>query len=1157
MKRNRMQNSLLLRYGFCIFIIFLILWFQGYETVMAGTTHTITLADGSQVICTASNDAIYYVTFTKEGELKIVGKHTASSSTIAYQTVGFTFTSKPANGKITAYMGSGKQYYSLRYDGNPGKYVTDVRKDDYIETTYTFPKHIIDQVLREFGYTEEDLSKRGVTIYLSNIFRVIRKTGYSYVYDDNMVHFDCNAMRAARAWSASTMEKIPHYYDMQINLRKQGFEYQILGVDENNKVVSILEDNIPAVQNNRYTVTYPKEIKKGEKIFVFAERYSISYNNGVDQPKFQLWPSKAENKIPFVYQEAANAKVKLLYKIKEKEEGKEEGKEEEKEEGKEEEKEDGKEDGKEEENENEEEIPFVLPDIRPENEEWIEEKLGEAKVEGVLLAEEKGRERYDIDQGIPSSEKLYANVRASEYLLGYRFAKRTGVKEYPVKVKKRYHLEWKEKIEADKPGGKVQYEEKRKTIEVIKTEVLKRSYAYWEIEYLDWYQLSNSVIYNEVLPEGKISMVANELFLPNPKLIFEHNSDLKYHLEDPDLYLEASEKTIVGGLKEPKVEHLSLRKEAEELFGEIKVRNDKLDFKGKTVLSDQWVETSTSRPNLEYLVPSELCSENLLFRGDLMIPMKQANGEYPTRGSVVYERIASINSMHSENISFLIPNLKKVRVHTPIVCSPTIVADKKKFVQKVEPDLSHIPLVLDERGFLSRFTVNISNAGQHRQIKGYGNRNYEYILRNEVKFPFDVILDYGEDGYKNNDQFIIKNTWIEIKKETTFYLPIWVNEKKYQVDFRSIAINADDKEERIEKAEKQANLNLSNYVANEKLFVEVSGRVLGLQIYKVNGVEWKEVKPYQAIFTSGVRNEYGELRKESQKQFPLVAGDHPLYKNLGMLKKGYSIQFYVDTIGDYENLASYIEIKPKFYFLDSKTEERKEVDVYYHEVMQGKKREFVQVGSALDKINLKFYSIRENRLHIEEKKLKQLAAFFSISYPDLLKMKVALFTFSELRLQAPFRIFNNEAYFDALNFGIREAALSVGITKEDVTARRQRWFGEYYLPSELFITEKGRNVAEYQEKMGLKETEDFWLKEGYLIVNFELIVRNQDGNPSLDYGNVKNYLNYGHCSMWLLEGALKEKQDQFQKKFFLHAGDFLIYDLRYSALDDYKESITH
>lgn len=72
----------------------------------------------------------------------------------------------------------------------------------------------------------------------------------------------------------------------------------------------------------------------------------------------------------------------------------------------------------------------------------LEAKVMDPSVQGVLRADIRGAEKFDVTRGIPTSEDLYANVLAKGYLFQHRWVNMTGTVTYDVKVKKTYHKTW-------------------------------------------------------------------------------------------------------------------------------------------------------------------------------------------------------------------------------------------------------------------------------------------------------------------------------------------------------------------------------------------------------------------------------------------------------------------------------------------------------------------------------------------------------------------------------------------------------------------------------------------------------------------------------------------------------------------------------------------
>ena len=132
--------------------------------------------------------------------------------------------------------------------------------------------------------------------------------------------------------------------------------------------------------------------------------------------------------------------------------------------------------------------------------------------------------------------------------------------------------------------------------------------------------------------------------------------------------------------------------------------------------------------------------------------------------------------------------------------------------------------------------------------------------------------------------------------------------------------------------------------------------------------------------------------------------------------------------------------------------------------------------------------------------------------------------------------------------------LPAGVDADAATRSVQKWYGEYYLPNDLFATAKGFDVAEYgRTHNGLNGNESFWLKDGYIIVNFQIeTVKNGDfANPILSYWGSPG------CNMFTREGFSYVKTDSNNVTFNLQDGDIVFYDTDKRSSDDYRTGGTH
>ena len=87
--------------------------------------------------------------------------------------------------------------------------------------------------------------------------------------------------------------------------------------------------------------------------------------------------------------------------------------------------------------------------------------------------------------------------------------------------------------------------------------------------------------------------------------------------------------------------------------------------------------------------------------------------------------------------------------------------------------------------------------------------------------------------------------------------------------------------------------------------------------------------------------------------------------------------------------------------------------------------------------------------------------------------------------------------------------------------------------------------------------EEFWLTDGYLIVNFEIYTLDTEQEQHLSYGNEINSQQRNQCCMWKMEGFIKNKQDSNQITFQFEIGDVLIYDAKKSVNSDYVSGGSH
>jgi len=135
----------------------------------------------------------------------------------------------------------------------------------------------------------------------------------------------------------------------------------------------------------------------------------------------------------------------------------------------------------------------------------IEEQFMKPEVQAVLKADQRGNEKFDVSKGIPSSETLYANIFASEYL--YRVEVQS-VQDSVYDTITVYHY--------DEEGNVV-----------TSTESFKRDYNYLDITSLEVYAIKSVTLENGALPGGKVTLTPTSAY-KRPQVEFV---DVEEHVE--------------------------------------------------------------------------------------------------------------------------------------------------------------------------------------------------------------------------------------------------------------------------------------------------------------------------------------------------------------------------------------------------------------------------------------------------------------------------------------------------------------------------------------------------------------------------------------------------------------------------------------------------
>lgn len=663
---------------------------------------------------------------------------------------------------------------------------------------------------------------------------------------------------------------------------------------------------------------------------------------------------------------------------------------------------------------------------------------------------------FDIEKGIPVSEYYYKNVITENYLLKYRFKNRTGEKLYDVNSYVNWKLSWTTVVD-----NKV--EQHNTVIRVDYITTVKRKYSYWYIDNLEVYTLDGAVLFNDAIPDTGIKMLTNG-YIP-PKIEYMTNMVEDEHIKPPPESL----RTINLGMRYANgfnIPNYNPASEIETMIGHPLVKNDRLTIDGKLIMDDRYIRKSAPKPIKPDAKGSKI-DAGVLYAFGKKIENKVQNDIYESSGKVLYVLSDSVNPEGDNELEFDIDYVNSVRVHTPVVCDYTIV-DAKKWSQLIAPDRTLYQLVLEKN-----FAIDILTTGNHLDIKGYGDRDYaKYTYRKEVIFPFDVML---------GERICPANMPVILDENTNFHLPMTVDEGKYTIIVRTFAINYLPNSNA--NQELYANFSMENYIAENKIKVEVSGRLIDFTLLNVKNTTMWEKKDGSFILDRGVR----------LNNLPLVEGDNKKFKNEGSFKKGYAVSFAITTIGNYYREPYGVRMDFDFFVLDVVTGKRMPVDIYYEEASkkENKKLGLIKVGSKKDESN--------------------------IHYAEDIEDDIWLYRYNREFLPRQLMLMGSNKYI-------------------------QRWKGEYSLPERIYVCKRGFDLEEYLKRhQSVYFDEDFWIKTGWLVVSADIsTIKNK--TKQLSYINVENE-KYGYFNNWKYEVTGRKKHFGKAREIEFMDGDLFVYDL--------------
>lgn len=744
---------------------------------------------------------------------------------------------------------------------------------------------------------------------------------------------------------------------------------------------------------------------------------------------------------------------------------------------------------------------------------------------------------FSASYAIPSTESLYVDVTAKNYLYDFDASVISGSYPLSVTVEFPYEIRWIEEITVEtseeEDGGKEQeasdetyVEPKPQTERIEHVEsgssyvqvTVYRDYSYTHLNSFAYYALREVKVTNYAMRPATVTMRASDAgagapYCAYPTVYGSGEPSLNGNIAYPYDYNGAVTvplRVIDGGTEAPDIPYFSESEAllaAEASIGAMLCRNDELFFDGSNVMGESgWHEYSgTAHCNTGILGAGtvRLNSDQIFGSRYLSIPSLMRNGTYYSEGRIGYDAEILYNSGGiAYNDSFYV---NEIRIHTPVICD-LVIGDcdtahpNSMYVEEIGVDPNDYDMVLSvgrssdaassgHENDSCDFILQVSNRGTHGVYAGVLGYSYDYrhnksgqnggsyVMLSEVYFPFDVFIDEGVLYDESDDVLISAGQWVNIGySNARFYLPVWVGEGDYEVRARTYAVNCPDSIRGQDSPYSQAYANNDDscYVATGTLLLHVSGKMYGLALTDVDSeTEWKEV-------FEGER--WGEVRYS--------AG---LNNELGYMVNKDSRYVLPLLDGGHPDPAR-----------ENTGQLKAGYEWTFNINTTGYKMS--QLGSYIHIVPV-FHTPRGKRMN-----LRYRETFVGRGYSDV-------------EVGSATDAMNVKKFGDLGWYTYGEIMVSKPVM---ATEGMQVWEFKYSLPANVKLSEGSM-----------------------LVVGFE-ITAYSDGEPYLSY-----YCDASECNMWEVEGQQLNRTDYYGREYNFEYGDVLLLDTARTKADDYVTDRTY
>jgi hypothetical protein len=200
----------------------------------------------------------------------------------------------------------------------------------------------------------------------------------------------------------------------------------------------------------------------------------------------------------------------------------------------------------------------------------------------------------------------------------------------------------------------------------------------------------------------------------------------------------------------------------------------------------------------------------------------------------------------------------------------------------------------------------------------------------------------------------------------------------------------------------------------------------------------------------------------------------------------------------------------------------------------------------LDSNNIKTITLGDPLRNVPEQELADTSKILGMSKSEFANQKAKIGSYGDVILTKNVRTFVGDT-----------SDIPYGVDIDRVKKSVQKWYGEYWVPNNAYVCKKGTDVAKELGNKDFTGKESIWLKNGYIVVNFEIVtIKNGDAaNPQLSYWFNEEPERLG--DMWKIEGFDNTKKDGSGVTFKLSSGDVIFYYTDKKSSDDYSSGGTN